>query len=799
MITPTPIQSFSSWLKSITKTKYTLPPIKPSFKAWPAVLDMRIISALNAEGFSKAYSHQADAIESAINGEHVGLVTPTASGKTLSFMVPIAQSVSEYSNAHAIIIYPTKALTLDQIGSAKRLSESFKQFGISLTGGKYDGDTNSRAKSRIRSKQPNIIFTNPDMLHYAILRFPEKWTWLFKNLNYVVTDEAHSLRGYFGTNVALILRRLRQLCKIFGSSPTFIAASATLDDSASHLKRLTGLDFKIISKSGAGNGSQDIFVLDQFNKYGVEHLANEALKLGLQGILFCNTRKRVEELAAILRPKWGAQIEPYRGGYSAKLRRNIHDNLKSGKTRLVVSTNALELGIDIGNLEVAILDGLPLTNSEIWQRIGRVGRDKNSESVAVIALSDSAMDKYYAANPIKIIQNKIKPERAVITPSNTELLKKHLACAKIESKGRRFVSAVFPEEAKKLFKNIETPAKPYRAYKDIDIRNISSTIRIFDTTVKKEIGFIERNVAHRHVHYGAIYVHGGDRYRCKNRERAGRVTRVNCEPEQDLDLSTRPMANFTATLIENRDSFGLHKYDELQVGVLYGKFILEDFTNGYTESNRETGSQTSHSIYKWGIKHEGDAFAFVLGRQLTEELEGHSAIAPVALLHSLSHLFVATMWEDGVCERGDVMEFAVGYSPELDGPVLYIGETTAYGLGFAEDVFNRFEDYLIAAQKRIMGCKCRAGCPNCLILKGRCPQWNEPLDKTLTRDLLSQIGKHSSKDRKGWKPPPKLPPPPKKGEWKDGQDYHGAIVEEKTKRGLIVKTRSGEIRYLPWK
>jgi DEAD/DEAH box helicase domain-containing protein len=418
-----------------------LPAITAQFAPFPDALDSRLKNALSSRGIEQLYTHQADAIDHALAGRNVVVITPTASGKTLCYNAPVLHSILQDSSSRALYLFPTKALAQDQLAELQTMSDTLSGIGVYT----YDGDTPQDARRTIRSRA-HLVLSNPDMLHSGILPHHPRWAKLFENLKYVVIDELHAYRGVFGSHLCNVLRRLRRICRHYGSSPTFICSSATIANPKELAERLTEAPFALVEKSGAPRGEKFfVFVNPPVvnHQLGIRRsylsetrrIASEFLKRNLQLIVFAQSRLTTEILTTYLKddfegvPGAPERIRGYRGGYLPLRRREIEKGLREGAVRAVVSTNALELGIDIGALDVSVLAGYPGTIAATWQRAGRAGR-RASRSAAVMVASSAPLDQFVVRNPSYFFD--ASPERALIDPDNLHILVDHIKCAAFE-------------------------------------------------------------------------------------------------------------------------------------------------------------------------------------------------------------------------------------------------------------------------------------------------------------------------------------------------------------------------------
>jgi DEAD/DEAH box helicase domain-containing protein len=423
-----------------------LAPVEAQYAPFPDSLDPRLQAALRARGIDQLYVHQAESIAHALAGRNVVIVTPTASGKTLCYNAPVLHSILENASTRALYLFPTKALAQDQLAELHQMAEIVgEQGGGDIGVFTYDGDTPQDARRAIRGRA-HVVLSNPDMVHSGILPHHPRWAKLFENLQFVIIDELHSYRGVFGSHLANLLRRLRRVCRHYGSDPAFICSSATIANPKDLAERLTGEPFELVDRSGAPRGEKFfLFVnppvvnaqLGIRRSYLAEtrRVAIEFLKRGLQMIVFAQSRLSTEILTTYMKDAFqgppGADdvIRGYRGGYLPLRRREIERGLRSGEVRCVVSTNALELGIDIGALDVAVMAGYPGTIAGTWQRAGRAGR-RSGRSAAVLVASSAPIDQFVARNPDYFFD--ASPEHALINPDNLHILLDHVKCAAFE-------------------------------------------------------------------------------------------------------------------------------------------------------------------------------------------------------------------------------------------------------------------------------------------------------------------------------------------------------------------------------
>jgi DEAD/DEAH box helicase domain-containing protein len=423
-----------------------VPARQAAYAPWPDAIDPRVRAALEARGISQPYSHQALAIDHALARRNVVVTTPTASGKTLCYNAPVLSRVLQDPAARALYLFPTKALAQDQLAELHTLSEQVNRAaGVEIGVFTYDGDTPQDARRAIRTRA-HVVLSNPDMLHAGVLPHHPRWAKLFENLQFVVIDELHAYRGVFGSHLGNVLRRLRRICRHYGSDPVLICSSATIANPRHLAERLTERPFELVSESGAPQGEKFFLFVNPpvvNRELGIRRsylsearrVASEFLKRHLQLIVFCQSRLSTEILTTYLKedfdnaPGGGDRVRGYRGGYLPQRRREIERGLREGTVRAVVSTNALELGIDIGALDVAVMAGYPGTIAATWQRAGRAGR-RSGRSAALMVASSAPLDQFVVRHPSYFFD--ASPEHALVNPDNLHILLDHIKCAAFE-------------------------------------------------------------------------------------------------------------------------------------------------------------------------------------------------------------------------------------------------------------------------------------------------------------------------------------------------------------------------------
>src|SRR6267154_358334 len=723
------------------------------FPAWTNA-DLR--EAYAGKGIQQLYSHQAAAAEAVHASKNVVVVTPTASGKTLCYNLPILNAILESSDSRALYLFPTKALAQDQLAELHDLNSRLdNRFGVFT----YDGDTPSDARKAIREKG-HIVLTNPDMLHTGILPHHTRWTRLFENLRYIVVDELHTYRGVFGSHLCNVLRRLRRIARFYGREPQFICSSATIANPGDLATRLLEADVEVLNGNGAPSAEKTFVFYNPpvVNRaLGIRRsyinesarVAQEFLKHELQTIVFANSRLHTELLLTYLQqanPHTPGKPEPirgYRGGYLPNERREIERGLRDARIRGVVSTSALELGIDVGSLDAVVMAGYPGTIAATWQRAGRAGR-RSGSSCAVMVASSAPLDQYIVKNPDYFFGN--TPEHAFIQPDNLEILLNHLKCAAFElpiEATEKMGEVDLPEilaklaEAGYLHRAGEFYHWTQEAYpaNTVSLRSVTSdNFVIVDITGEPRIiGEVDFPSALTTVHEKAIYLHGGQQYHVEHLDFKERKAYVK---EVDSDYYTDAVKHTQVRVIEiaaeqqiataglaHRRSHG----DVLVRSQVVGFKKIKFFTHENVGDGRlELPENEMHTTSYW----------LTLERELVESLpfsvsERQSGM--FGLLHAMESVATLLLMCDGrdlgtaIGERPPAMgddaakfapvrfeEIASAKVKEFFEPNLYLYDAYPGGIGFSEPLFRAHELLMEKTRELIAGCECEEGCPSCV-------------------------------------------------------------------------------------
>jgi DEAD/DEAH box helicase domain-containing protein len=733
---------------------------------FPAWVNPDLVSAYAAKGIRRLYTHQAEAAEAVHAGKNVVIVTPTASGKTLCYNLAVLNATLENSDSRALYLFPTKALAQDQLAELHDLNQRLEnRFGVFA----YDGDTPADARRSIREKG-HVVLTNPDMLHTGILPHHTRWTRLFENLRYIVLDELHTYRGVFGSHLCNVLRRLRRIARFYGRDPQFICCSATIANPGELASRLLESDVKVLSSNGAP-AAEKTFVF--YNPPVVNRalgirrsyinessrVAQEFLKRDLQTMVFANSRLHTEILLTYLQqanpqlPGKPETIRGYRGGYLPNERREIERGLRDGRIRGVVSTSALELGIDVGSLDTVVMAGYPGTIAATWQRAGRAGR-RSGSSCAVLVASSSPLDQFIVRHPDYFFGN--TPEHAFIQPDNLEILINHLKCAAFElpiSPGDQFGDVDLPDLCSRLAEagylhlageNYHWTQEAYPA-DTISLRSVTSdNFVIIDVTgALTVIGEVDFPSALVFLHEKAIYLHDGQQHHVEHldfKERKAYVKRVDVDYYTDAVRYTQVRVLEIAANVPS--SAHSHSHGDVLVrSQVVGFKKIKFFTNeNIGDGKLELPENEMHTTSYW----------ITLERPLLESLpftisERQSGM--FGLLHALES--VATLLL--MCDRRDLgtaigerppapdsgpsdvgaqhaaplrgtrenlapprMEAVIPIAKEFFEPNLYLYDAYPGGIGFSEPLFRTHALLMQKTRELIAACPCEQGCPSCV-------------------------------------------------------------------------------------
>jgi DEAD/DEAH box helicase domain-containing protein len=697
----------------------------------PPGLDARLAGALRSRGLTRLYDHQVRMRELAALGRHAVVVTPTASGKTLCYNLPVLERVLAEPEARALYLFPTKALSADQLdelhGVTAGLAAGIKTFT-------FDGDTPAAARRAIRNAG-HIVVTNPDMLHSGILPHHTRWVKLFENLRTVVVDEVHRYRGIFGSHVAGVMRRLRRIARHYGSDPTFLCASATVANPAELAGALVGSDVVAVTESGAPSGERHLLLYNPpvvnaelgIRASYVKEAARIALELiasGIQTIVFARSRVRVELILTYLREglarlrKDPGLVHGYRGGYLPGERRRIEKGLRDREFLGVVSTNALELGIDIGGLDASVLAGYPGSLASAMQQAGRAGR-RQAASLAVLVASSSPLDQYLMSHPDWLMDG--SPEAGLVDPGNLIVRMSHLKCAAFElpfADGDEFGTGRDPTgdllgllEENRVVRHTRGRwywmSDTYPA-SEVNLRSSASDNVVIVDVERSDrvIGEVDLFSAPLLVHDEAIYMHEGDQYLVERLDWAGRVARARpTRVDYYTDAEAKTEVKVLDVFQEVPARQGIRALGEVSVttlAVLYKKIRL--FTHENVGWGRIHLPEQEFASTAYWVAFDPDRVA-AAGLSPREVSSGFSGLAHV--MRNVVPLFI-------LCDPADIRVVAQVASPFTGRPTVFVYDRYPGGAGLAEQVFALHDRILAACQELVASCRCPAGCPSCV-------------------------------------------------------------------------------------
>lgn len=729
-----------------------LPPRKPSYVDLPSGMDPRLVKSLADQGIERLYPHQARALHLVGEGRNVIVSTGTASGKSLCYHLPVCQDLLRDPSSRSLYLFPTKALAQDQLRSLQSLGGSVVRCST------YDGDTPLDLRGWIR-REAQIVLSNPDMLHYGILPNHRLWGGFLRNLRYVVLDEAHVARGVFGSHVAMVMRRLRRVCALYGSRPTFLLASATIANPGEHAAKLLGMEIEAVEDDSSPRGRK-VFALwtppDILSLAGGEvhrssnletaELLSRLMQMGVRTIAFNRSRKAVEltyeyvlKILGREEAELAGRLAGYRGGYLPRQRREIEKRLFDGELLAVTTTNALELGVDIGALEACLINGYPGTIASTWQQAGRAGR-RQGESLAILVAADDPLDLYLIHHPEFLFGSPC--EEAVIDPENDRILGAHLSCAAHEialreEDERYFGPAMWEilEEMKRedivgrrgdiwYFARHASPAQ------EVNLRSTSgSLMSIVETDSGALLGTVEEATCFFHVHPGAVYLHQGDAYQVEDIDLERKVAMVK---EANTDFYTNPMDNTdVAVLGEERGRAGGGEACSLHFGE------VEVSTKVYAYQKRRL---ITHEILETvGLDLptqilSTSALWYILPMERLAQL-GLDEYSLAGGLHAVEHASIAILPLFAMCDRWDIGGMSTACHGDTGKPTIFIYDAYPGGVGISARGFDLVAAHIKATREMVESCPCGEGCPGC-IQSPKCGSGNEPLSKRAAILLL---------------------------------------------------------------
>jgi DEAD/DEAH box helicase domain-containing protein len=728
-----------------------LPARAPSVLPFPDDLPDVLAGRLGLLGIDGLYPHQAEGLTSLRGRRNVVLATGTASGKSLVYQIAAATDALTVPKATAIFLFPTKALARDQVRGIRALKLPQLKAAV------FDGDTPQAERPLIRANA-NVVLTNPDMLHLSILPDHARWATFFHRLSLVVVDEAHVLRGVFGSHVSMVLRRLRRLVDAAGGSPRWCLATATVGNPGELAERLTGLTVDVVREDASPRGRK-LFalwnppVVDEESGARRSALSEASWTMaalvdeGARTIGFARTRRAAELLAEFTRravsdAQARSRIKSYRAGYLAEDRRRIERELADGELLAVASTNALELGIDIGSLDAAVLTGYPGTRASMWQQAGRAGR-REASSLSMLIAQDDPLDQYLAQHPADLFER--PAEDAVIDPTNPYVIGPHLRCAARERPlTEDELTSFFGEAAVPAVDSLLADGALARRptgmihdvgrtspHREIDIRSGSGHVyRIVLAGTGELLGTSDEHRAFGTLHPGAVYLHQGEQYLVRELDLAGRVALVE---EADPDYYTQARDVTDIRIVEGLDERPLGDAD-----IAFGDVRVTNEVVGFVRKSVASGEIVGdEELTLPAVTLETRATWWTLPPSLMADAGVGSRDLPGGI-HAAEHCAIGLLPLVATCDRWDIGGVSTPLHEDTGFTTIFVYDGYTGGAGITERGFANIERWLHATLERLRDCPCKEGCPSC-VQSPKCGNGNEPLDKAAATNLLAAV------------------------------------------------------------
>ena len=726
----------------------TFPSSEPVFGTTESGLPHALKEVLEKNGIHKLYSHQAQAIDLVLRKKNVLVATPTASGKSLIYNLPVFNSLLTNPHARALYLFPLKALAQDQVRNIENLAvhlpEYFDMRGRAAAA-IYDGDTSSYRRKKIRDNLPGILVTNPDMLHMALLPYHDLWGNLIGNLTHIVIDEVHTYRGVFGSHMAWVVRRLKRICKLYGSAPVFILSSATVGNPEELGTNIISEPVEIITSSGTPRPPRNVALLNPLDSapYAATMLLEAAVRRGLRTIVYTQSRKMTELITMWTGKRITGlkdKIASYRAGFLPEDRRKIEQQLADSTLLGVISTSALELGIDIGNLDICILVGYPGSMMATWQRAGRVGRSQQ-ESLVVLVGHEDALDQYFMRHPEDFFLRDV--EAVVLNPDNKTIMRQHLTCAAAEaplsaddpfcsSGTHRQLLDKLALEGKLLCSadgNTWFSARKY-PQRDINLRAGGIRYQIRRKDNREIIGEIDGHRALKECHSGAIYLHMARSWLVEKLDLEGHeilVTPLNPH------YFTRPVSHKTTEIIK---TYATKTVGSAQVN--FGYLRVTETITGYRKYL--LGSQKVIGYSPLDLppqEFETEGLWLIIPEALQKEVE-KKRMHFMGGIHAMEHAMIALMPLLVLCDRNDIGGISHPFHEQLGKPAVFIFDGYSGGIGLTRKGFSLISQLMQKTLEAVRDCPCDLGCPSC-VHSPKCGSGNRPIDKHACESLLAGL------------------------------------------------------------
>ena len=705
---------------------------------WPEAIARR----LRDRGIDALYRHQAEAADRVRKGRHVVVATPTASGKTFVYNLPVLERILENPASRALYLFPLKALARDQLRGFRELAAMAP--AIPAAAETYDGDTPDARRRKIREKPPNVLFTNPDMLHLALLPYHASWAEFFRNLDFVVVDEVHTYRGVMGAHMARVFRRLVRVCRRYGGDPVFVFSSATVGNPDALASRLTGLPVDRVDRNGAPRGRKHLVLVDPAAgaAQAAILLLKAALHRNLRTIVYVQSRRLAELIALWAGRRAGPfadRIAAYRAGFLPEERRDIEARLSDGSLLAVVSTNALELGIDIGDLDLCLLVGYPGTAAATWQRAGRVGRS-GRDSAAILVAGEDALDQYFVRHPGELLRR--PPEDTMVNPDNPEVLRRHILCAAAEFPLDVSEPFLRGEPARRAAAELEASGELLRSddggtlygrrkapHREVNLRGTGNRFAILDENGERR-GEIDGYRAFRETHPGAVYLHDGRTYLVRSLDLGARTVRI--APAR-VHHYTRVRAVKDTAILET-----LARDTARGAPVGFGRLRVTDQVTGY--ETVELHGQRKIQVHPLELPpqiYETEGLWFQIPIPAFRALEARE-MHFMGAIHAMEHAAIGILPLLVMADRNDLGGISTPFHPQLGSPAVFIYDGIPGGAGLTRLAFSKAAALLETTLRAIADCDCETGCPSC-VHSPKCGSGNRPIDKAAAMFLLETL------------------------------------------------------------
>ena len=704
--------------------------------------------ALGQAGLQRFFSHQQAAIDLIRDGRDLIVATPTASGKSLIYTIPVLERLLADPTSHALYLFPLKALAQDQLRWLDEFCRFLPELGeqVALI---CDGDTSAYRRRKIREQPPRILITNPDMLHLSMLGYNENWAALWQGLTHIVIDEVHTYRGVFGSHMAWVMRRLSRICAKFGAKPQFVLSSATVGNPGHLAADLLNREVEVVTESGAPRGRRHFIFLDPADSaaFAASQLLEAALKRGLRTIVYTQARKMTELIFMWTRERLGGlreKLTSYRAGFLPEERREIESRLTGGELLGVVTTSALELGIDIGSLDICILVGYPGTIMATWQRGGRVGR-RQRDSLIVMVGQEDALDQYFMKNPRDFFDRGV--ESAVLNPGNLTIARQHLLCAAAEAPLRADEPILAEVSAREALAELVAEAEILTGvdgrtwyagrkypHRQVDLRGSGRFFIIREAGGDgRELGRIDGLRCLKECHPGAIYLHRGETWLI-----------IDLDLDGHEVIATRKNVNYFTRTRGSKETEILEVTAVVERQARDSAFSYRASLGRLKVTDRVTGFQrrlvNGHKVIATEALDlpptvfETEGLWIEIPEALQQRIEGEF-LHFMGGIHALEHAAIGIFPLLVLCDRNDVGGISYPFHPQLGRPAVFIYDGHPGGVGLCREAFAKIGELLAKTMAVITSCPCETGCPSC-VHSPKCGSGNRPIDKEAARRLL---------------------------------------------------------------